>query len=439
MPQGATTAVLTTATANLALAIVALVTGVLAARLLGPERRGHLAAAQVVGTLVGTLGTVCLGQSLVFFVGTRTRSPMVVLKTAAVFAAIWTVLLTALSVLLMPYLLAGQPAAVDGARAYCFFGLTLVFLGFPIVLLRALQHYILWNILRLIAPSCWVAALVLFTVTETRDTVALITTFLFLQMLFVPLVWVLAARRGGTRGHIDISLIRPMLGYGLPLLIAILPREMNFRFDQLMIANVASSQDLGRYAVSVSWAGLSLPLIGAIGYILMPRLTAMNQRDARAALARSSRAGVAISLILGVISALTGPIFVPYLFGQAFSVPIALPLVLAAATSLLGLNGIIEEGLQGMGEPRSVLMGELAGLAVTIPLVIALVPRLGITGAAVASLAGYSVVCLTLSWRVNIRLGIGWSELLVPRHTEFWQLFERLRAVMLRRHPRSGG
>lgn len=435
-PQAATTAVLTTAATNALLAVIALATGVLAARLLGPEGRGHLAAAQAVGTLVGAIGALALGEALVLYVGRQAAPPMVVLRTATFVATGSTVVLIALAWVMMPTLLAGQPRAVDAARAYAVTGVPFVLLGFPITMLRALQRYGLWNALRLLAPLCWLAALMLFTVTRSRAVAPLVLAFLALQMLFVPLVWLLAGRQDRTGGGVDFKLVKPMLRFGAPLLVATLPLALNLRFDQLLIANVEPADQLGLYAVSVSWAGLGLPLMAAIGSVLFPRLAAMEPGDRRATLARSSRAAVIIAVTIGTVSAVSAPALVPWLFGTSFAVPVVLPVVLAAATSLLGLNGVIEEGLRGLGEPRSVLVGELAGLVVTALLLFALVPKAGITGAAVASLGGYSVVTATLAWRIMVRNHVRLSDLLVPRKSDLQDLVERARAVVAMRGRR---
>ena len=433
VPQAATTAVLATAGTNAVLAVIALATGVLAARLLGPEGRGYLAAAQALGTLVGAIGALALGEAMVFFVGRRTRPPMVVLRTASLVAVGSTVLLIGATWVAMPTLLAGQPGAVSAARAYAFVGLPFVLLGFPITLMRAVQRYGLWNSLRALAPLCWLAALLFFTLTRTSAVTPLVMAFVGLQLLFAPLVWLLAGRQEPTSGGVDLTIVKPMLSYGAPLFLATLPQALNLRLDQLLIANVESADQLGLYAVSVSWAGLGLPLMAAIGSVLFPKLAAMEPGDARATLARSSRAGVIIAVGIGVISAISAPTLVPWLFGRSFAVPLLLPILLAAATSVLGLNGIIEEGLRGLGEPRSVLMGELAGLGVTGLLLFALVPNVGITGAAVASLAGYVVVTVTLAWRIRVLSQVHVSDLLVPRHGDLKDVVERARAVGTRR------
>jgi O-antigen/teichoic acid export membrane protein len=429
MPKPAAAAVLTTAAVNVALAVIALLTGVLAARLLGPDGRGYLAAAQAAGTLVGAIGSLSLGEALVFFVGRQSRRPMVVLQTAALFAGASTVVLVGGALLLMPHLLAGQQAAVGAARAYTFIGLIFVLLGFPITFFRALQQYGMWNVLRLISPLCWLAALILFTLTGTRRVVPLIITFVLLQSLFIPFVWHLARARVSGKAGIDYSLVGPMLRYGTPLFLAALPYTLNLRLDQLIIANVETADQLGLYAVSVSWAGLSLPIMAAIGSVLFPRLASMDREAALATLASCSRVGVVLACIIGGVSAFTAPTLIPLLFGSSFAVPLALPLLLAGATSILGLNGIIEEGLRGLGEARSVLTGEATGLTVTVLLLFVLVPRMGITGAGAASLAGYAAVTLTLAWSTTAHTGIRLSKLLLPNITDVRHIVNSARGV----------
>jgi antigen flippase len=433
--RAATAAVLGTAATNAILALIALTTGVLAARLLGPEGRGHLAAAQAVGGLLGAIGALALGEALVFFVGRRVRSPMVVLRTATVVATASTTALIGLAWMIMPALLRGQPAAIDPSRAYCLIGVPFVLVGFPITLMRALERYSAWNMLRLLPPLCWLAALIFFTVTRRMDVETLVFAFVGLQMLLVPLVWLLARRPEPGSAKLDFTLVSPMLRYGAPLFLATLPQALNVRFDQVLIANVESADQLGVYAVSVSWAGLGLPLMAAIGSVLFPRMAAMDLTDAKGTLGRSSRAGMIVAILIGVTSAISAPVLVPLLFGKSFAVPILLPIVLSAATSLLGLNLIIEEGLRGLGEPRSVLVGEVAGLTVTVALLLSLVSRLGIIGAAVASVAGYATVTAALAWRIKVRNDLSATDLLLPRRGDLSDILNRCRVLTARRGP----
>lgn len=432
-PMGtATRAVFGTAVTNAVLAGVALITGVLAARLLGPEARGHLAAAQVVGSFIAAFGSLSLGESLVYFVGRRQHPPWVVLKTAALVATASTCLLIVVGVLAMPSLLSGQPASISPARVYLFVGLSFVLFGFPVTYVRALQHYRLWNILRTIPWACWLLTLMAFALTERRDVVSIVLVFVVLQLLFVPLVWIMTKDLAARSVGVDLTLVRPMLRYGTPLLIATLPHALNLRLDQLLIANAQTAKELGLYAVSVSWAGLGLPLMGAVGAILFPRLAGLEETEAHATLGRFARAGVLIAVVIGSVSAVSGPFLVPFVFGEDFAVPLLLPVVLAMGTSVLGLNGILEEGIRGLGDPRSVLMAELIGLVGTVVLLFLLLPKWGILGAAGASLIGYMAVTVVLSLRTKRTTGLGVSDLLLPNTSDLRVIAEELRG--LRRH-----
>jgi O-antigen/teichoic acid export membrane protein len=432
LAEPATGAVVTTASTNAVLAVVSVITGVLAARLLGPDGRGILAAAMAIGTLVGAIGALALGESLVYFVGRRVRPPLVVLNTASLAATASATVVIGAAILGMPLLLSGQPEAVTAARAYCLVGLTFVLLGFPTTYLRALQRYRLWNVMRLIAPLCWLVVLGTFTLIDLRDVVRLVIAFVALQAVFIPMVWVVAARMKRGRGRIDLTLMRPMIHYGAPLLLATLPQALNLRLDQVLIANIESAGQLGLYAVSVSWAGLGLPVMAAIGSVLFPKLAAMERTAAMTTMGKSTRVGVLVAVGIGLVSAVSAPVLVPLLFGHAFSVPLVLPLLLAAATSILGLNTMIEEGLRGLGEPRTVLAGESTGLMLTVLLLVLLVPTHGILGAATASLAGYSTVSAVLLWRIRASMGLRVREMLVPRWSDFQAIWAGFRGLWTR-------
>ena len=71
-----------TSAASIGLMAMGLITGVISARFLGPDGRGRLAVAQTVGTLVGTTLALALGEALIFYVGTKARAALVVLKSA---------------------------------------------------------------------------------------------------------------------------------------------------------------------------------------------------------------------------------------------------------------------------------------------------------------------------------------------------------------------
>src|SRR5204863_7031509 len=77
-------------------------------------------------------------------------------------------------------------------------------------------------------------------------------------------------------------------------------------------------------------------------------------------------------------------------------VPEALVVV---ASGQNAINGAHEELLRGYGRPAATLRAESAALVVGVPAVLLLLPRLGLTGAAIGSLAGSATATVVLLFK----------------------------------------
>jgi stage V sporulation protein B len=96
-------------------------------------------------------------------------------------------------------------------------------------------------------------------------------------------------------------------------------------------------------------------------------------------------------------------------FGQTY-VPGATALrILAIAMLPLSVSRILAGDLKGRGRPGSVSLAMLAAVAATVVLDVALIPRLGIAGAGLASLGAYTVsaAILVVLFRRVTRARIG--------------------------------
>jgi O-antigen/teichoic acid export membrane protein len=112
------------------------------------------------------------------------------------------------------------------------------------------------------------------------------------------------------------------------------------------------------------------------------------------------------------------PQAIKILFGERFRVSIPAALVLLPAAGILGFNLVLQEGLRGLGRPYAVLRAELAGLVVTAIALLAMLRPLGIMGAAIASLLGYSTVNVVLLVNARRYTGMRLRELLIPQRGE---------------------
>src|SRR5262245_42439300 len=111
--------VLMTIGANASMALIGLLTGVLAARLLGPEGRGQLAAIQIWPTFIATIAMLGLPESLVFYSAKKPAEAGRYLGSAVVMSVVSSAVFGFAGYLLLPALMSKQPVAVvSAARQY---------------------------------------------------------------------------------------------------------------------------------------------------------------------------------------------------------------------------------------------------------------------------------------------------------------------------------
>ena len=415
-----TRSVSTTALTNLTLAGLGTVTGVIAARLLGPAGRGELAAVQLWPIFLGGLAALGLPAAVVYFAAGRPEQSGQLLSNAMVVGLATSIVIGTVGAVTAPHLLGKYSAEARSASRLLFLTLPLYTLGgTPLEALRGIGRVGAWNMLRLTAPLLWLAVLASSWATGNHH-----LRFIALGIAIssaVPLaVGTVVATRYATRPfRPTASLMQPMFRFGFPGLLTTIPQALNLRLDQMLLVTVVSSDRLGLYVAAVAWSSLPAAALSSLGMVVFPKLASEpNVAKRRDLLLRTLRLALGGSVALTVTSAVLTPIALPLLFGERFRAAIAPALVLVFAGGVLAWSMVIEDGFRGLGMPKVPLFAQLGGLVVTVLLLVLLIGGFDITGAAVASLGGYGTSALVSATRLRARFSVGWRELLVPRRSD---------------------
>lgn len=195
------------------------------------------------------------------------------------------------------------------------------------------------------------------------------------------------------------------------------------RLDQLVLAAMASNVAIGLYVVAVRLSEMTTLAADAIADALMPEVAA-SKAENRAELlwARSLRLAIYMHLVLLPPLWLGAPLILKILFGERFVPATGAFRWLLLAAGVWSLGSIVISGLRGFGYPGLSTLAKFSAAAVTTVGLLVLLPRLGITGAAIASLIGYSVMLIValFAFVKKRRLGLWsclrprWRDLLVP-------------------------
>ncbi|UOQ98267.1 polysaccharide biosynthesis C-terminal domain-containing protein [Hymenobacter sp. 5317J-9] len=203
----------------------------------------------------------------------------------------------------------------------------------------------------------------------------------------------------------------------------------NYRFGYYAVAYLASARALGVLSVGVALAEAIwlIPRSTAlIQYVAL--VNAANQREQTHAALRGSRLTLlatagAVLVLAAVPTAWLAAFFGPE-FGAAHGV------ILALAPGIMAYGAAMQASSYFSGTARYGVNNRAAllGLAVTVPACLVLVPRLGMTGAALGMSASYAATAAYLLVHFRRAIGAAWPDLL-PGTADLRWLALRLRST----------
>ena len=359
-PAAANTAL--TATTNIGLAALGMASGILAARLLGPQGRGELSAIQTWPAFVANLAVLGMPEALVYFSARTPGEAGRYLIIAIAASLVCSIPIIGVSLWLTPWILHAQTLTVVTAGRWYLIGFTIVsvFIGMAINPLRGIGDFVSWNGLRLGPPLAWIAVLLIaWFKGRTSAIFVAYGNLLGLILLFFPFMLIILKRLHGSFA-LDFAKLPSMLRFGIPCMMSGAPFWLNVRLDQMMMAAFVPSRELGLYAVAVAWSGAVAPVLSAMGAVTLPAVASgSNLSEGAKRLAIRSRMAVVVGLGACAVVTLVTPIAILMLFGRSFHTSVSAAIVLVPAATLLGFNVVLHDGLRGLGRPYVPLYVEL--------------------------------------------------------------------------------
>ena len=400
--------------------LTALVTGPLLAHALGPEGRGKLAAVLAPLALANIVATFGFQEAATYFVARAEISSRRIARLAVVCSVAAGALAALVLFLLAPTMLVNAPDMVVPLQLLALsLPVTIGFAGARGVVSgtqafgRVSMERGAGSVGRLL-----VLGLMVVTVGLTATNAATVSVIVPIAASLV-LIGPALQRTGG-----DAPLRLPrFLDYSLHASIGTIGGILILQLDQALMTPLSTTEQLGFYAVAVSLASLPAAAVQGVRDVVFSYSSVASDPQL---VARSTRVSVAVGLPVVLIGALLCNPVVPFLFGADFEPAVTMARVLLVAVLPNTVSSVMGAGLMSVGRPRvrsAILMG---GAALTVLLIIALVPHYGGDGAAIASLLTYTTIAL-ISVIVFTRItGVSVRDCLVVRRSDL---------VLRRRRP----
>ena len=408
--------------------LVNVATGVIAARLLGPEGRGTLAAITLWPQLLATFAVSGLPYALVYHLRQAPQQTSRVLGAGLALGVGLAVLATAAGVIAIPFAMSHgyPPATVAFAQA----GALLTVANLTAMLLKrvlgALDLQLLANQFGVADPVIYLVLLLLaWAVAPLTPEAAAACLFLgpLATLLIMLRVIYVRCRPSLAEGWAWTQCIG---AYTLRAAPASLLASMTSYLDRLILVALITPEELGLYAVAFALSRLVDVVQGAVSSV---GFAAMAGRDRAGIKALHDQVFRFVLLAVCVIVAggfvLGGPA-IRLVYGEDFA-PANLMFRLLVVEAALGCLGqVVAQLYFGLGRPGQVSAVQGVSFCTSLAAMLALVSSLGGVGAAVGLMLGSAVRLALLLGGVRVALGMALPRL-APEPGEVSRLWNQLR------------
>lgn len=392
------------AAAAVVMQALALISGPLSARILGPDGRGTVALLMIVANLACMVLTSSLSMAISDSVARQTAAARDALRGRLPTFGLLAIAAAALGSGAVAIVLRG----VDGldvlvAEASAVIALA-CWLNVASGMLQGEGSVRMVNRARVLFAATYSAGIALTFATHVLWTPAgVLLSYIAAQLVSLATTWAGLRKPIGapTKGAVRLW---PMTRDGW--LTSVRPMD-GMMIDQLLVGLLASTYDLGLYTVAFTISTIPMMIMNPASAALLPAMAGHDPVRAVATLREWLKTGTALLVALVIVLELALDPMVKILFGAAFTGAVLLARLLVLAIGLLAVRRLLVAALLAQGRARSASVFEVAGAATLCAAVSVGAIEGGVIGAASGVLLNAAVHCavlaLLIDWRPETR------------------------------------
>lgn len=398
---------------------LALASSMVLARTLGPEGRGLFALVLLLPEWAKNFGLLGFEQANAVYAGLEPNKRHSLVWQSVVTAGVVGGAIAVAGIAFVTLGAPGFPALVQGPL--WLYLLPLVAIPGGLVtsywseILRGMNHILLLNVMEVGIRVTSVLLILVFLFWLRLDVGGAVLADFLVTIGGVLVIAVLLRSVGALgRPSFDRSLWKRTARFALPAYGGTAAAFLNYRVDELMVAVMLPPAQLGFYVMAVGLAERMWVLTGAVANALLPHLTNSSKRDPAlpAAIARHVMVWTGAACMIVFILA---DVIVRVLFSSEFaSVAAPLRLILPGIFTL-SVGKVLVAELLAREKPGYASWATGIATVVNVAGNFFLIPRLGISGAAITSSISYFLLSLMVTWCYLRETGVAWTSLIPCR------------------------
>lgn len=381
-------------------------TGIITARALGPEGRGELSAMILWPVLLANAVTLGIPSALTYNIRQKRETASGFVGTALLLSVLTTSLAASVVCLFLPAILHQySPITILYARLFLINAPIGILLQVSRAALEARGDFSASTKSQWLVPAFNLAGLVALWLTHTFRPEIAAPVYVFCS---TPVVfWVI--RKLWQNYHPRIQEFRKtakhLLGYGIRSFGIDLCGTLSLYVDQALVVGMLSARSMGIYVVALSLSRMLNFCQASVVMVLFPSAVGRSSAEVVDLSGRAARVSTIFTGAIGLGVAIFGPAVLHALYGRAYVAATSVLRILILEVVVGGAVTVLAQAPMALGRPGVVTALQSLGLAFTVPLMLFLVPRYGLTGAALALLV--STTCRMIFMVVSFSWFLG--------------------------------
>ncbi|HMV47301.1 MAG TPA: polysaccharide biosynthesis C-terminal domain-containing protein [Blastocatellia bacterium] len=382
------TAVMQSLAIKLLVIAVNTATGIITARMLQPEGRGELAALILWPVFLANAMTLGVPSSLVYNLRREPERASQFFAAALVLGLALGAAATLLGAAMMPYWLAQYRVEVVVIAQWMMLHAplcTLMLIGRAA--LEARGEFSLSNATLLFTPLLGLLGLIGLALAGAMTPFRAALTYVFNGVpVFCWMAWRLwrLFRPQGSENVRRASAYPTLLSYGLRSYGIDLLGALSLQIDQALVVGFLSPSAMGTYVVALSLSRMLQLFQQSLVMVLFPKAAGRPAEEVIALTGRAARICTISALAAGAAVMLCGQWVLRLLYGAEFVAAANLLRLLVLEAIFTGTTMVLAQAFMALGKPGTVTVLQGVGLALSVPLMLALIPRYGLLGAGLA-------------------------------------------------------
>jgi O-antigen/teichoic acid export membrane protein len=429
----ATSAFVQSAGAKLLIIGLNAATGILAARALAPAGRGELSAMILWYIFLGSVFSLGIPSALTYRLRRHPEQISELSGAALTLSLAVSAVACAVGFFGLPHWIPQySPQILFFARIFLLNTPVAVFMVIGRATLESQGHFTASNLSLIGPPLLTLAGLLLLWVTHKFTPVN--AGFCYVLSGVPSLIWMGRSFHHAVRPcfhHLTRS-ARLLLSYGIRSYGIDLCGTLSIYVDQALVVRILQPSMMGTYVVALSLSRVLNVFHTAVVMVLFPRAVSRPPREVLEMTGQAVRMTTFATTLCGAGIMLAGPRLLIFLYGPEYRGAAAILRILVVEVILAGATQVMSQAFMALSRPGVITTLQAIGLLLTVPLMLVLVPRLGIAGAALSLLLSTCARFVFVLASFSRFLGLPRPGLLLRRADLLFlsnEVFRRLRAL----------